>query len=102
MKDKIFIAFFDALMKTYTDRKNYQKFLKNLKGEGFLMLQKSVYVRYVGGSRTLKAEAERLKRITPSTIKLCVFSISPEVFTSMIWLNCSLPDIVKKEDIICI
>ena len=102
MKDKVFIAFFDAKSKTYTDRKYYQEFIKKLKGEGFLMLQKSVYVRYMSGSRTLVEEAERIKKFTPKTVKLCLLSLSAEIFTSMVWLNCSLPDILHKDDIICI
>ena len=102
MKDRVFVVFFDAKMKTYTDRKNYQTFSRALKGEGFLMLQKSVYMRYVRGNRTLKAEADRIKKITPSTIQVCLFSITAEVFTSMVWLNCPLPEIVDRRDIICI
>ena len=41
---------------------------------------------------------DRIKKITPSTIQVCLFSITAEVFTSMVWLNCPLPEIVDRRD----
>lgn len=102
MSGKVFFAFFDAQMKTYIDRKNYQSFIKGLKAEGFLMLQKSVYVRYMAGSRSLACEAKRIRKFIPGSVKLCLLALSEDAFRSMAWLNCSLPDIVQKDDIICI
>lgn len=102
MKEKVYIVFFDADMKTETDRKIYQKFIKDLKREGFLMLQKSVYVRYINSSRTPIAQAERIKKITPQKIHVYILPLSVNVFMSTVCLNSVLPDIIKKNDIICI
>ena len=41
------LLFFDLPMTTSSELKTYRNFVKNIKKEGFYMLQKSVYVKMV-------------------------------------------------------
>ena len=102
MSEKIFVVFFDAKMKTYTDRKQYSSFVKQLKGDGFCMLQKSIYFKLCVDSSSLKSQSERLKRFTPDTIQTIILSISPQSFNDGVYFNCKKPDFLKNKSIICI
>ena len=99
---KVFMAVFDAKMKTYTDKRNYRLFARALRREGFLYVQHSVYARHMEGSRSLAVQAERIRRFTPSSIRVYVFALPVAVFLKTAAVNCELPEIVKTCDIICI
>ena len=99
MYDKIFLVFFDAKMKTYTQRKAYQNFVKKLKGSGYSMLQKSVYYRrYIG---TCEADHIcKIKNFTPPSVQVRILLLSDKKFSTMENVNCELPE--KEDDIICV
>ena len=60
MKEKIFVLFFDAKMETVVQRKEYQSFLKEIKKIGYIILQKSVYIKHVCDDQRLKEETKKM------------------------------------------
>lgn len=89
-------------MKTRANRKKYRIFLRKLKGEGFLSLQKSVYFRVFYGSRGLAEETARIRNITPDSVQVHLIELPMRTFLAMSNLNCRAPEIRKKDEIICI
>ena len=55
---------FDASMKTVSEKKKYNKFLKQLKSKGYIMLQKSVYYSFGRSSSLFVAEIKNIKKNT--------------------------------------
>ena len=102
MKNKVFLLLFDARMKTSSDRHNYSAFLRKLKGEGFVSLQKSVYMRNFCGSRPLKEETKRIRRFTPESIQVRILELPVKTFAAMGNVNCDLPKLAQDADVICV
>lgn len=100
MSEKVFAVFFDAKMKTYIDRKQYVSFVKQLKGDGFCMLQKSIYYKFCVDSSSLKSQSERIKRFTPDTIQAIILSIPPQSFNDGVYFNCKKPVFLKNKSIV--
>ena len=59
------LIFFDVPTKTVEDRKNYRRLHKSLIKEGFLMIQKSVYVRVLMNKQSARYLEERIRKVTP-------------------------------------
>ena len=102
MTEKVFLVMFDAKMKSSADRSNYRTFITALKREGFIQLQKSVYVRMFGGSRTLLAESARIARFTPSTVAVRVLELPSSVFDAMRDINCEPCRFMPLGRVICV
>lgn len=60
------ILFFDLPTLTSTNRKNYRKFIKLLKRNGFYMLQESVYCKMSIDKQSSEATLIRLKKEKPN------------------------------------
>lgn len=102
MSEKVFILFFDAKMITYTQRKQCASFVKEIKRNGFSLLQKSVYIKNCVDNTTQKVQIERIKTITPPNVKVVLLSISVLALQKGGYLNCSIPFFYKNRTIICI
>lgn len=74
---------FDLPMEKSEEKRNYRKFLKFIKGEGFVMLQKSVYTKF----HVNRANLEHEKRLIFSKIPIkgfvSVISITEKQFQTM-------------------
>ena len=94
MTGKVLLVMFDARMKTFTDKRNYRVFQRKLIGEGFSILQKSVYIRSATSSATSASQIARIKKFTPSGIKVRIICLPQHVFECMINVNCDVVDCV--------
>lgn len=79
---------FDAAMKTALDRKKYSNFLKQLKGKGYIMLQKSVYYSFNRSNISFESEARNIKKIVYSDIKVRMLSLPIKYILDMKNFNC--------------
>ena len=95
------MALFDAKMKTYVQRKQYQVFLKELKGLGYQMLQKSVYYRIREDAAAAVSEYNRIRKIVPGSVEVRIVVLAQKMFEQMLSINCELIDI-EFSKIICI
>ena len=102
MTENVFLVMFDAKVKTIAQRRNYRRFIKDLKGYGYQMLQKSVYYKYVDSYEKIKKEERRLNLIVKPTIELRALVLSYLVFAKMINVNCDPVVFWEREDIICV
>lgn len=60
------ILFFDLPMVTKTDQRRYRKFIKFLTGDGYIMLQYSVYCKLCINNDSVKTYKKRLEDNSPS------------------------------------
>lgn len=95
------MALFDAKMKTYVQRKQYQVFLKELKGLGYQMLQKSVYYRIREDAAAAVSEYNRIRKIVPGSVEVRIVVLAQKMFEQMLSINCERIDI-ESSKIICI
>ena len=59
------IVFFDLPMETYAQKKSYTDFRRFLLHDGYLMMQKSVYVKLIINEQNASAAIARLKLNKP-------------------------------------
>jgi CRISPR-associated protein Cas2 len=71
---------FDLPMETAQERRNYRRYVKFLKKEGFFMLQKSVYTKLVINEAYLQSERKRLLNNKPSDGIVSVLTITEKQF----------------------
>ena len=95
------MALFDAKMKTYVQRKQYQVFLKELKGLGYQMLQKSVYYRIREDAAAAVSEYNRIRKIVPGSVEVRIVVLAQKMFEQMLSINCERID-MESSKIICI
>ena len=101
MKEKIFVLFFDAKMETVVQRKEYQSFLKEIKKIGYIILQKSVYIKHVCDDQRLKEETKKINNITPKTIEVRLLSLTRTMFEKISNINCEKVKLLENNSIIC-
>lgn len=80
------ILFFDLPMVKASEVKAYTRFLKELKKEGFLMLQYSVYTKLAITGSKAEAVVGRLKKIIPSNGTIDILVITEKQYASIITL----------------
>jgi CRISPR-associated protein Cas2 len=74
---------FDLPMETSSERKTYRKFLKFIKSEGFVMLQKSVYTKFHVNRANLEHERRLIYSKTPVQGIVSVLSITEKQFQTI-------------------
>jgi CRISPR-associated protein Cas2 len=74
---------FDLPMETSSEKKHYRHFVKFLKEVGFIMLQKSVYIKLHINSSSLDAQRKTLLKNLPPNGFVSVLNITENQFQSM-------------------
>ncbi len=74
------ILFFDLPVETSKQRRDYRHFVKDLKRNGFYMLQESVYIKLSIDSKAAQASVAKIKRIIPSEGRISVLTITEQQF----------------------
>lgn len=80
------MVFFDLPMEKSKQRKAYTKFLKELKKQGFLMLQKSVYIKLSINLANVDVTRKNIKKILPSEGNVFLLVITEKQFSSIEYL----------------
>ena len=93
------LLFFDLPTLTATNRKNYRKFVKLLKRNGFYMLQESVYCKMSIDKQSADATLAKLKKEIPSDGNIMMIIVTEKQFASMnILLGESTSDVLSSTD----
>lgn len=76
-------VFFDLPTETQKDRKQYAQFRKNLKRDGFTMLQYSIYVRHCSSRENADVHQNRVKSFLPPKGEIIIFTLTDKQFGMM-------------------
>jgi len=74
---------FDLPMETSKERKNYRKFLKFIRSEGFVMLQKSVYTKFHINRSYLDNQKRKIIANSPIDGIVSIVSITEKQFQTI-------------------
>lgn len=77
------IVFFDLPVKTKKDRKIYSDFRKYLLGEGYYMIQYSVYGRICGGLDRVETQLRKLRKNLPPKGSVRCMVVTEKQYASM-------------------
>ena len=75
---------FDLPTTTKTEKRNYARFRKNLKKDGFTMLQFSVYVRHCASGENGIVHQKRVKAFLPPNGKISIITVTDKQYSSMV------------------
>ena len=93
------IVFFDLPNVYAKDRRNYNLFKKFLTNEGFLMLQESVYSKFVLNSVQSNLLIERVKKNAPKKGIIQLMTITEKQYSQIIYvIGESNTKIIDSED----
>lgn len=73
-------VFFDLPTEKKIDRKNYAKFRKALKQDGFTMMQYSVYTRHCASYESAQVHIKRVKSILPPKGHVSILQITDKQY----------------------
>lgn len=76
-------VFFDLPTETKEERKVYADFRKRLQGDGFSMMQFSVYVRHCASSESADVHTKRVQNILPECGQISVLRVTDKQFGNM-------------------
>lgn len=77
------ILFFDLPTLSSKHQKAYRVFLKNIKKNGFYMLQESVYVKMALNQQVVDSTMNKLKEYTPDEGNILVLTITEKQFSAI-------------------
>ncbi len=77
------ILFFDLPVQTQLQLSSYRKFVRDIKKEGFAMLQKSVYSKLVDTTTKANATMKKIKKYVPKEGRIDVLTITEKQFSSI-------------------
>lgn len=77
------ILFFDLPTLTDSDRKNYRKFVTEIKKLGFYMIQESVYVKMSIDHQTMDSTIQRIKQLSPKHGSIMVLNVTEKQFSQL-------------------
>lgn len=78
------LVMFDLPTLTAAERKKYAKFRKDLQGDGFTMLQYSIYTRHCPSRENAQVHIRRIKRITPMEGHVSILEITDKQYGNII------------------
>ena len=77
------LAMFDLPVDTKEARREYTRFRKALLKQGFMMLQFSVYARYVRSEETEQVHRRAIRAVLPSDGQIRLLSVTDRQFGKM-------------------
>ena len=77
-------VFFDLPTDTIKDRKNYARFRKELKKDGFRMMQFSVYTRHCASSESADVHIKRIGNMIPKKGHISIVRITDKQYGDII------------------
>jgi CRISPR-associated protein Cas2 len=78
------IVYFDLPTETAKDRKNYAKFRKQLREDGFTMLQFSVYIRHCPSAENADVHQKRVEKILPPAGNVGILRITDKQYGNIV------------------
>lgn len=85
------LVFFDLLVETAKQRKEYRLFRKYLLKEGYLMLQESVYAKLVTNEANAGSAIARLRKHRPPSGLVQVLKVTERQYETMVFITGNQP-----------
>ncbi len=76
-------VFFDIPVKTTPEARNKRLFKKALEGDGFSMLQSSVYIRHCANIENTEAHINLIKKEMPPTSHLSILYVNDDEYDTI-------------------
>lgn len=93
------ILFFDLPVEKKEQQKAYRTFVKNIKKNGFYMLQKSVYVKMGIDVQSIESTVTKIKGFCPKEGDISVLSITEKQFASIEFiLGSNTTDVINSDE----
>lgn len=93
------IVFFDLPSTTYLDQREYNKFHKFLIKSGYIMMQKSVYIKLALNMSIVKSEKLKLEKNKPKKGIVQVLIITEKQFSQIDYIvGKKKSNVIDKED----
>lgn len=93
------ILFYDLPTETVTQRRTFAKFVKQIKKNGFSLLQKSVYTKLCINASSVDMTKIELRKILPDEGNVALLIITEKQFSSMEYMLGEIEsDVVISED----
>ena len=93
------LLFFDLPVEKVEQQRNYRRFVKALKKNGFYMLQKSVYVKLGIDMQSIDSTIKKIKQEVPKDGNIMILSITEKQFASLeIILGDFKTDVIDTDD----
>ncbi len=93
------ILFFDLPTTSNQDLRNYRRFIKNIKSQGFYMIQESVYVKLCMDARVAESQTYIVKSVIPPEGNIIILSVTEKQFAAMnILLGESKTDVLNNSE----
>ena len=77
-------VFFDLPVTTKTERKAAAEFRKELEGDGFTMMQFSVYIRHCPSKENRDVHSKRVKEMVPQKGHIVILAVMDKQYSEMI------------------
>ncbi len=77
------LLFFDLPVETSKNKKEYRHFVRDIKKEGFFMMQKSVYVKMAVDSKSGRQTINRINKLTPDEGSVIILSVTEHQFQNI-------------------
>lgn len=81
------VILFDLPMETKSEQRNYRQFRQFLISEGFIMMQKSVYVKLCLNNTTLNLLKKRVRKHIPPSGIVQMFNITEKQYANIEYLS---------------
>lgn len=93
------ILFFDLPVEKLLQQREYRRFVKEIKKNGFYMLQKSVYVKMGIDVQAIDLTIEKIKKIIPKEGQIFILTITEKQFASISFLlGENVTDIINNDE----
>lgn len=93
------ILFFDLPVEKLLQQREYRRFVKEIKKNGFYMLQKSVYVKMGIDAQAIDLTIEKIKKIIPKEGQIFILTITEKQFASISFLlGENVTDIINNDE----
>lgn len=77
------MAYFDLPTETKQERKDAQRFRKDLQRDGFTMFQYSIYIRHCASAENAEVHKKRVRSFVPPKGFVVISSITDKQFSDM-------------------
>ena len=77
-------VFFDLPTNTPRERKHYAQFRKDLKSDGFTMMQFSVYARHCASPESADVHERRIKSFVPKKGQVSILRITDKQYSNIV------------------
>lgn len=97
------ILFFDLPSVTKEERRLYSRFVKQIKKNGFYMLQESVYVKLALNKQIIDSTTEKVNKLLPPNGYVIVLPVTEKQFNNMtIMLGDEKTNVISSDERIII